>query len=159
MKLNMGQSRFPQSSSFLTINQQNKLNVRRIRTEIVRVKGVYEDDHKHGALKQKEMNLRISPTVKQVFKIKKWATPGLFFVYFWSFQININTILQQINVTKCPSSIWRWDLNPWPSKFESPPITTGPGSCQTGWKVTEHVLHIFWGCSKTNSLSLGLIQH
>ena len=29
--------------------------------------------------------------------VKKWANPGLFFVYFWSFQTN-NTILQQINV-------------------------------------------------------------
>ena len=28
----------------------------------------------------------------------KWDKPGLFFVYFGSFQTNINTILQQINV-------------------------------------------------------------
>ena len=41
-----------------------------------------------------------------------WAIPGLFFVYFRSFQTNINTILQQINVKKCPSSIRRWDSNP-----------------------------------------------
>ena len=27
----------------------------------------------------------------------KWANPGLFFIYFWSFQTN-NTFLQQINV-------------------------------------------------------------
>ena len=31
----------------------------------------------------------------------KWANPGLFFVYFWSFQANNNTFLQQINVKKC----------------------------------------------------------
>ena len=58
---------------------------------------------------------------------KKWAIPGLFFVYFRSFQTNINTILQQTNVKKCPSSIRRWDSNPWPSDHESPPITTRPG--------------------------------
>ena len=59
--------------------------------------------------------------------LKKWAIPGLFFVYFRSFQTNINTILQQINVKKCPSSIRRWDSNPWPSDHESPPINTRPG--------------------------------
>ena len=30
--------------------------------------------------------------------LKKWANPGLFFIYFWSFQTNIITILQQIYV-------------------------------------------------------------
>ena len=28
---------------------------------------------------------------------------------------------------KCPSSLWCWDSNPWPSGHESPPITTRPG--------------------------------
>ena len=37
--------------------------------------------------------------------------------------------LQQINVKKmsCPSSIWRWDLNPRPLEYESSHITTRPG--------------------------------
>ena len=35
--------------------------------------------------------------------------------------------LQQINVKKCPSSIWCRDSNPQPLECESPPITTRPG--------------------------------
>ena len=31
------------------------------------------------------------------------------------------------SIWKCPSSIWRWDLNPRPSEHESPPITNRPG--------------------------------
>ena len=46
---------------------------------------------------------------------------------FGPFQTNINTILQQINLKKCPSSIRHRDLNPRPSECESPPITTRPG--------------------------------
>ena len=57
----------------------------------------------------------------------KMGHPGLFFIYFWSFQTYINTILQLINVKKCPSSIQRWDSNPRPYKHESSPITTRPG--------------------------------
>ena len=53
--------------------------------------------------------------------------PGLFFVYFRSFSNKHQYILQQINVKKCPSSIWHWDWNPQPSERESPPITTRPG--------------------------------
>ena len=56
----------------------------------------------------------------------KWANPGLFFVYFRSFQTNI-TILHQIYVKKCPSSIRCQDLNPRPFERESLPITTRPG--------------------------------
>ena len=42
--------------------------------------------------------------------LKKWANPGLFFIYF---RLSKHTIqfLQQINVKKCPSSIWCWDSN------------------------------------------------
>ena len=58
---------------------------------------------------------------------KKMGNPRPLFVYFQSFQTNINTILQQINVKKCPSSIQHWDSNPRPSERESPPITTRPG--------------------------------
>ena len=59
--------------------------------------------------------------------LKKWAIPGLFFVYFRSFSQNINTILQQINLKKCPSSIEHWDSNTRPSECESPPISTRQG--------------------------------
>ena len=59
----------------------------------------------------------------------KRAISGLFFVYFHSFQTNINSILQQFDVKKFPSSIWRWDSNPWPLERESPPITTKPVFC------------------------------
>ena len=60
---------------------------------------------------------------------KKWANHGLFFVYFQSFQTN-NTIFitnQCQKLSKCPSSIRFWDLNPQPFKHESSPITTTPG--------------------------------
>ena len=65
------------------------------------------------------------------FYFKKWAIPGLFFVYFKSLQTNINTILQQKYVKICPSSIRHWDSNPRPSECESPPITTRPGHLPT----------------------------
>ena len=35
--------------------------------------------------------------------------------------------LQQINVKKCPSSMWCQDSNSQPMEHESPPITTRPG--------------------------------
>ena len=53
--------------------------------------------------------------------------PRPLFVYFQSFHANINTIVQQMKVKKCPSSIRHWDSNPRPSECESPPITTRPG--------------------------------
>ena len=45
------------------------------------------------------------------------------------FQTNINAIFttDQCEKMSCPSSIWRWDLNPQPSELEPPPITTRPG--------------------------------
>ena len=36
-------------------------------------------------------------------------------------------LLQQINVKKCPSSIWHQDSNSQPPDYESPPLTTIPG--------------------------------
>ena len=54
-------------------------------------------------------------------------SPASFSFIFGLFQTNINTILQQINVKKCSSSIWHWDLNPRSSERESPPITARPG--------------------------------
>ena len=62
-----------------------------------------------------------------LFFLKKWANPASFLFIFGLFQTNINTILQQINVKKCPSSIRHRDSNPRPSERESPPITTRPG--------------------------------
>ena len=53
--------------------------------------------------------------------------PRPLFVYFQSFHANINTIVQQMKVKKCPSSKQHWDSNPRPSECESPPITTRPG--------------------------------
>ena len=51
------------------------------------------------------------------------ANPGLFFVYFRSFQTN-----NKISTTnQCPSSIWCRDSNPRPHKHELSPITTRPG--------------------------------
>ena len=57
----------------------------------------------------------------------KWAIiPDIFFVNFRLFKTTLQ-FLQQINLKKCPSSIWCWDLNPQPSEHESPPRTTRPG--------------------------------
>ena len=60
--------------------------------------------------------------------LKKWANPGLFSIYFRSFQKN-NTIFttNQCEKMSCPSSIWHRDSNPRPLEHESPPITTRPG--------------------------------
>ena len=53
----------------------------------------------------------------------KWAIPGLFFVYFRSFQTNF-TIFTTNKCEKCPSSIRRRESNPQPLERESLPITT-----------------------------------
>ena len=45
-----------------------------------------------------------------LFFFKKLGHPGLFSIYFLSFQINI-TILRTNVCDKCPSSIWWWDSN------------------------------------------------
>ena len=58
--------------------------------------------------------------------VLKLCHPRPLFVYFRLFKQTIQ-FLQQINVKKCPSSIWCWDSNPRPSEHESPPITTRPG--------------------------------
>ena len=65
--------------------------------------------------------------LRHLFFLKKWAIPGLFLFIFGLFQTNNNTILQQNNVKKCPSSILHWDSNPRPSGGEYLPITTRPG--------------------------------
>ena len=48
------------------------------------------------------------------FFLKMGHPRPLFRFIFGPFQTNINTILQQINVKKCPSSIRHWDSNPRP---------------------------------------------
>ena len=50
----------------------------------------------------------------------------LFLSLFSSFQTYI-TIFTTNKWGKCPSSKWRWDLNPQTLEHESPPITTWPG--------------------------------
>ena len=45
------------------------------------------------------------------------------FLVFSNKQYNFSTN----QCEKCPSSIWRWDLNPQPFEHESSPITTRPG--------------------------------
>ena len=67
------------------------------------------------------------------FKNKKWANPGPFFVYLWSFQTN-NTIFTPNQCEKCHDhpvyNIRRRDLNQWPFGHESSPITTRPAPAQ-----------------------------
>ena len=53
----------------------------------------------------------------------KWAKLWPLFVYFRLFR----QTLQQINVKKFLSSIWRWESNSQPSDYESTPLTTRPG--------------------------------
>ena len=62
-----------------------------------------------------------------IFK-KKWANPGLFFIYFRSSQTN-NTLFttNQCENISCISSIWCRDSNPQPLERESSPITIRPG--------------------------------
>ena len=57
----------------------------------------------------------------------KWANPGLFLVYFRSFQTNIVTIFTTNKCEKCPSSIRCQDSNSQPSDYESTHLTTRPG--------------------------------
>ena len=70
-------------------------------------------------------SLSLSFTLSILHILKNGPTPASFFVYFRFFQTN-NTILQQINVKKCPSSLWRWDLNPQSLEHESSHMTTSP---------------------------------
>ena len=58
---------------------------------------------------------------------KNGPTPASFLFIFGLFKQKSLQFLQQINVKKCPSSIWCWDWNPRPFEHESSPITTRPG--------------------------------
>ena len=63
--------------------------------------------------------------MKSFFK-KKWANPGLFFVYFRSFQTN-NTIFTTNQCEKISIQYTVPGLNPQPLIHESSSITTRPG--------------------------------
>ena len=54
-------------------------------------------------------------------------TPASFPFIFGLFKQTSIQFLQEINMKKCTSSIWRRDSNPRPYKHESSPITTRPG--------------------------------
>ena len=56
----------------------------------------------------------------------KWANPSLYLLYFRLFKHTLQFLLQ-INVKKCPSSIWCRDSNSYLLEHESPPINTRPG--------------------------------
>ena len=73
-----------------------------------------------------------------------WAKPGLFFIYFRLFKHTLQ-FLQQINVKKCPSSIWFQDSNSQPLEHESPPITTRPGGLSSNPNVPPHIFWIWNG--------------
>ena len=62
------------------------------------------------------------------FIFKNGPTPSSISFIFGLFKTN-KTILttNQCEKMSCPSSLWRWDLNPQPSEREFPPITTRPG--------------------------------
>ena len=64
--------------------------------------------------------------IKRPVSFFKWANPGLFFISFCLFKHTLQ-FLQQINVKKCPSSIWCRDWNSRPLEHKSLPITTRPG--------------------------------
>ena len=58
---------------------------------------------------------------------RKWANPGIFLVYFSSFQTNYTIFTtNQCEKRLCPSSIRCRDLNQRPQEYELSPITTRP---------------------------------
>ena len=59
----------------------------------------------------------------KVIFLKKWANSFSFIIGLFKKTIQF---LQQMNVKKCPSNIWRWDSNPQPFEHESSPMTTRP---------------------------------
>ena len=55
-----------------------------------------------------------------------WITLEAVFTYCTFSKHNLQ-FLQQLNVKKCPSSKWCWDLNPHTTEQESSPLTPRPG--------------------------------
>ena len=74
--------------------------------------------------KRKTWRLKDNLRKKEIQNIKMGHSWPPFQLFFGHFQTKINTILEQINGEKCPSSIWCWDSNPRHSGHESPTITT-----------------------------------
>ena len=64
----------------------------------------------------------------------KWANPGLFFVYFWSFQTNITNFNNKY-LWKNVHPVYSVGIRTHVLRNESPPITTRPGQLKglTGW--------------------------
>ena len=73
--------------------------------------------------------------------LKIWANPGLFFVYFRSFQTSITIFTLCVKMSN-PSSIRCRDSNPRPLERETLPITTRPGLPP---KVQSLLCHFFLG--------------
>ena len=82
---------------------------------------------------------------------KKMGQPGLFFVYFRSYQTNF-TIFTTNNCEKCPSSIRRRESNPRPLVRESLPLTTRPGLIFECWAIKKDMKE-FEKHSNLNSLT------
>ena len=73
----------------------------------------------------------------EVVFFKKWANPGLFFVYFRNFQTNIKNFKTKI----CQKMSIQYTVpgfEPRPSERESLPITTRPG-LPPRYEVVSHV--------------------
>ena len=64
----------------------------------------------------------VSLCCRRLLFFKKWANPGLFFIYFRLFQRTLQ-FLQQINVKNV---LLVYDSNSWPLESDSPSITTRP---------------------------------
>ena len=91
-------------------------------TLIQMYKMIYRDTYKQGS---KLLGTTLKPIViYNRTQFLKMGHPRALFRLFRSFQTNINTILQQISVKKCPFKIWHQNSNPRPLEHESPPITT-----------------------------------
>ena len=128
------------------------------RDEQTRSAGLPPDLEHYLQLRAPVLDSRIWRRIRAVFqdqvKLKtklflNGASPAAFSFIFNLFQTNINAILQQINVKKCPSSIRRRDSNPRPSEHESTPITSTPGLPPIKTKLSRAVKlkTEFMGCS------------
>ena len=113
------------------------------------------------SLPQVSSSLLSSELLKKIVD-KNGPNPASFSLIFGLFKQTLQ-FLQQIYVKKCPSSIWCWDSNPWPSECESIPITTTPGlppffkNCLHFWlraTLAERIIKDkHRGCSNKNCLS------
>ena len=88
---------------------------------------------------------RATVSTQDVHKVFfKWASPGLFYVYFRSFQTNIAIFTTNI-CEKCPSSIRCRDSSPQPLEHGSLPITIRPGLPPN---ITSGLWGWFWNLIK-----------